>query len=317
MIGDKFNMDDTFFRDLTVCLLDTLEGQVRWVNRFSSGNYPVDVPFYYSLTGDERFLLDSFQDDIASENRFVELNSDTIPRGHITLKNFTINSSEFSNPNVWLKTVVENEVEIKKMLGKVRAIPITVSYSLEMKLANEIDVFKANQAILDTIWLYKFMYFEFNFMHIDAVMQLPDSNTVEINREKDMSTDNTIKLNVDFEVQTYYPAFRRDRLQRKCYDTKKTGDLNNYETSDGAFSDYFTETKNFTGNRDFSNYPTSSNSDESNSEYFECAPKQSRWFNNILKAREKSSTPINNNTNEGNANKYYNENKNRSKNDKK
>ena len=115
MIGERFNFEDVFFRDLTVCVLDTLEGQVRWVNRFSSGDIPVNVPFYYSLTGDERFLLDSFQDDIVSENRFIELNTDIIPRGHLTMTGFNIKSDEFANPNVWLRMVVENEVEIRSV----------------------------------------------------------------------------------------------------------------------------------------------------------------------------------------------------------
>ena len=57
------------------------------------------------MTGDERFLLDTFQDDIVSENRFIELNTDVIPRGHITMKSFNITSDEFANPNVWLKMI--------------------------------------------------------------------------------------------------------------------------------------------------------------------------------------------------------------------
>jgi hypothetical protein len=46
MIGERFNFEDVFFRDLTVCVLDTLEGEVRWVNKFSSGDRVVNVPFY-------------------------------------------------------------------------------------------------------------------------------------------------------------------------------------------------------------------------------------------------------------------------------
>lgn len=303
MIGQKFNFEDTFFRDLTVCVLDTLEGQVRWVNRFSSGDYPVDVPFYYSLTGDERFLLDSFQDDIVSENRFVELNTDMIPRGHITLKGFNIISDEFANPNVWLRMVVENEKEIRKVLTKVRAVPITVNYDLEILLSSEIDVFKCSQAIMDTLWIYKFMYFEYNFMNIDAVMLLPDTNQIEITREKNLTSDNNIKLTVSFEVQTYYPAFRKDRLSMDGYvNTKGDGmtDLNSYKTS-GGFSDYFDNSSDFIGDvpygatgsfGDNSNYPIASSPDLEN-DYF-ISPKRTRWFNNILKAREKSSAPINN-----------------------
>lgn len=320
MIGQKFNFEDTFFRDLTVCVLDTLEGQVRWVNRFSSGDYPVNVPFYYSLTGDERFLLDSFQDDIVSENRFIELNTDMIPRGHITLKGFNILSDEFANPNVWLRMVVENEKEIRKALAKVRAIPITVNYDLEILLSSEIDVFKCSQAIMDTLWIYKFMYFEYNFMNIDAVMILPDSNQIEISREKNLTSDNNIKLTVSFEVQTYYPAFRRDRLKMDGYvNTKGTGmsDLNTY-TTQGGFSDYFDQSSDFIGGADVggnnfggSNVPygaTGSFADNSNfptgtfpefgNDYFIYSPKRTRWFNNILKAREKSSAPINNQNNQ-------------------
>ena len=212
MIGDRFNYEDCFMRDLTICVLDTLEGEIRWVNKFSSGDREVNVPFYYSMTGDERFLLDSFTDDIVSNNRFVDVNTDLIPRGHLTLTGFDIRSDEFANPNVWLKMVVENQEEIRKVLAKVRAIPVSVKYDLSILLSSEIDVFKCSQAIMDTLWLYRFMYFEHNFMNIDAVMLIPDSNQVEINREKNLTSDNNIKLTVSFEVQTYYPAYRKPKL---------------------------------------------------------------------------------------------------------
>ena len=274
MIGDRYNMEDVFFRDLTICVLDTLEGQVKWVNRFSSGDKFVEVPFYYSMTGDERFLLDSFTDDIVSgdssgNGRYVELNTDIIPRGHVTLKSFTIRSDEFANPNVWLRTVVENETEIRKVLGRIRAIPVTVSYDLVITLASEIDSFKCSQAVMDTLWLYKFMYFEHNFMNIDAVILMPDSNNIEITRDKNLTSDNSIKMTFSFEVQTYYPAFRKDRSDFPGY-TKDSGmsDLNGYSI-EGGYSDFF-------------NQPGVSN------EGFFVTPKRTKWFNNILRARESS-----------------------------
>ena len=356
MIGERFNMEDVFFRDLTVCVLDTLEGQVRWVNRFSSGDFPVEVPFYYSLTGDERFLLDTFQDDIVSENRFIELNTDIIPRGHITMKSFNITSDEFANPNVWLKMVVENEFEIRKVLAKVRAVPIVVDYDLTILLSNEIDTFKCSQAIMDTLWIYKFMYFEHNFMNIDAVILLPDTNQIEINREKNLTSDNTIKLTVSFQVQTYYPAFRKDRVNPSGY-PRYYGDgpvdMNAYNLaggvsslfppgtnpnndspvgprpfnypgspppnnipgastppynpiidgdpiiyqppSSGTFSNTGTGTVSWGGD-----YPTGSGASQDTG-YYMNSPKRSRWFNNILKARQKSMAP-NLNPNAGNPN---------------
>jgi hypothetical protein len=188
-------------------VLDTLEGRLNWINHFTGGDINVQVPIYYSLSGDERFLLDSFQDDIVSENRYVELNTDQIPRGHLTLNNFNIKSDEFRNPNVWLRAVIEDNVEVKRLLRQVRAIPITVTYDLVILLKTEIDVFKCAQEIMNTLWLYRFIYFEHNYMNIDAVLTMPDSDAIEITREKNLKSDNTIKLTLSLEVQTYYPAF--------------------------------------------------------------------------------------------------------------
>ena len=309
-IGDRYNMEDVFFRDLTVCVLDTLEGQVKWVNRFTSGDVFVQVPFYYSMTGDERFLLDSFSDDIVSTNRFVELNTDMIPRGHLTMTGFNIKSDEFANPNVWLRIVVENEFEIRKALAKVRAVPITVNYDLDILLNSEIDTFKCSQAIMDTLWLYKFMYFEYNFMNIDAVILMPDSNSIEMSREKNLTSDNNIKLKVSFTVETYYPAFRSDRVNAVGYPQSYgsgMSDTNGFSL-EGGYSDYFAQpgapsnVPPYGATTSF--YNTESGSPNtygkySGYDYHIVTPKKTRWFNNILKAREKASSNIlNPNTNQ-------------------
>lgn len=327
MIGERFNFEDVFFRDLTVCVLDTLEGQVKWTNRFSSGDRFVQVPFYYSLTGDERFLLDSFSDDIVSENRFIELNTDIIPRGHLTMTGFNIKSDEFANPNVWLRMVVENEIEIRKVLAKVRAVPITVNYDLEILLSSEIDTFKCSQAILNTLWLYKFMYFEHNFMNIDAVILMPDSNTITMSREKNMSSDNNITLKASFTVETYYPAFRADRINQVGY-TRNFGDgqsdLNGYNIQ-SEISNLFGEGYGSGGLRNdidsfmnpqrnngkvrygetMSFYSTSSTTspgskvdevltNNTNVDYFANSPRRTRWYLNLLKLREAQKSRDNN-----------------------
>lgn len=372
MIGERFNFEDVFFRDLTVCVLDTLEGQVKWINRFTSGDRYVQVPFYYSLTGDERFLLDSFSDDIVSENRFIELNTDIIPRGHLTMTSFNIKSDEFANPNVWLRMVVENEIEMRKVLSRVRAIPITVNYDLEILLSNEIDTFKCSQALMDTMWLYKFMYFEHNFMNIDAVILMPDNNSIQMSREKNLTSDNNIILKCSFTVETYYPSFRKDRVILDGY-PRAYGDGmrdSNGFSMTGGFSSFFSNDTNqkktdnsldssissvtggepkkttFESDSKFGeSITTSSNNRNSKSNYTNtdsinksndfngvtsagstsdtkisttdkfydnksstsinnpfgsegvnnsAVPKRSRWFNNILKARERASMNITN-----------------------
>lgn len=211
-IDDKFNYDDVFFRDLSVCLLATLEGKISWVNRFSTGPVEVNAPIYYSMTGNEDFLMDSFQSDIASDAQPLEINTDEYPRGHVTLKSWRIKSDEFANPNQWLRMVIEDEEEIRKVLTKIRALPIQASFELTLLINSEIDTFKASQAIMNTLWLYKYMYFEYNFMYIDAVILVPEDQEVTINREKNLGSDDSIKLTINFDVHTYYPAFNKDHV---------------------------------------------------------------------------------------------------------
>lgn len=298
MIGEKFNYEDVFFRDLTVCVLDTLENQIQWVNRFTSGDRHVKVPIYYSMTGDERFLLDSFSDDIVSDSRYVELNTDIIPRGHLTLTSFNVKSDEFANPNVWLRMVIENEKEIRKVLTKVRAIPITVTYDLTILLSSEVDSFKCSQSIMNTLWLYRYLYFEHNFMNIDAVVTTPDNNTVEMSRDKNLTSDNNIKLKVTFTVETYYPAFRPDRIKDTGYVSDSgTGmrDMNGYVFK-GGYEELVTDLdwqKKVIFGQTGSFYSTDTavgGSDTQGTnvkpEYNAVLPKRSKWYNQILRARE-------------------------------
>jgi hypothetical protein len=45
---------------------------------------------------------------------------------------------------------------------------------------------------MDTMWLYKFMYIEHNFMSIDAVILMPDTNGIDLVREKNLTSDNIL-----------------------------------------------------------------------------------------------------------------------------
>lgn len=215
IIGERKNWDNVFLRDLTVAVLAELEEKIRWKNRFDDKTIDVDCKIYYSLTGSEDFLLDSFTDDIPGEDRFVELNTDEYPRGHITLESWRTKGDEFANPNVWLRTVTENHEEIRNVIAKVRALPISAQYTLNVLVNSEIDTFKASQAIMDSLWAFKYLYFEHNFMNIDAVIKVPDDKSVEITREHNLSSQSEIKLSIQFEVDTYYPAYNENQVLDK------------------------------------------------------------------------------------------------------
>ena len=255
-IGKKFNYNNVFYRDLTLCVLDTLESEIFWTNTGSDGcDTEVNVPFYYANNVNSRFILDAFVDDTVSDSRKTEFNTDIIPRGILTLNSISIEPDYFTNPNVWLKMVLENNDEIKKILTKIKAIPVSVKYSLSILLNSEIDILKCSQSILDTLCFYRYVNFEYNYMRIDANIQLPNENTINMNKEAiNLTSDNQITLNCDFEVKTYYPSFRKPRHSE-----------NNKNINDTWSNAYYYDDKILKNESPIEN------------------PKRSKWYLNMLK----------------------------------
>jgi len=211
MIENVFNYDDVFFRDLTICVLSMLENKLTWVNRFSAGDVDVEVDVYYSLTGKSDFLLDAFTDDVLGSGRKLELNTDSYPRGHLTLTSWSYISGEFANPNVYVRQIVTNDHFSKTELAKLRALPIEANYELSILVNSELDVWKASQAIAQNLSFFRYMHFEYNFLMIDAVSIFPDNEEITINREVDMAAEEVRSIDLKFKVRTYFPAINENQ----------------------------------------------------------------------------------------------------------
>lgn len=214
-IGHENDFDDQFFRMVTVSLAKTLSKRVRWINKFSpdvssnkTGLTRVFLPFYTSLTGDERFVLDAFVDDIVDKR--VTLNTDQYQRGVITFTNFSTRSDEFANPNQYLSNKVNINSTLKKIISKVKAVPVSVNYDIEIQLSTSNEVDKVSQKLINVFYNYQFFNFDYHGLKVDAYFNLPDDKTIEIIREIDLESENKKKISFSLEIKTYYPVFMID-----------------------------------------------------------------------------------------------------------
>ena len=205
MIGEQRNFDDSYFRMVGVSLTKTLTRCMTWINYFHDKKIRVYVPFYISMAGSDRFVLDAFVDDIVDAR--IELNTDQIPRGTITFNNFTTVTSEFANPNTYLakKSVINGEM--KSFIQKTKGIPVTINYDVDIVLMTEIDVYKCSEKILNMLFNYMFFNIDYFGLKIDAVFALPDDKTIEIVREQNLDSENKKHIKFSLSVQTYYPSF--------------------------------------------------------------------------------------------------------------
>lgn len=254
MIGEKMNYDNIFIRTVTAAVLDILEGEVYWEYEFSTGTVGVDVPFYYSMSGDEKFLLDAFVDDVVSNNRKSELNTDQIPRGHLTWTGWDVNTDAINNPNVWIKVALEDKDEIKNVLSRVSAYPVTMKYEGGILLNNENDVFNCAEAVLNTLGIHKYFQFQYRMLNIMGVINFSEGTQYEKERTINLTSKNEVKYNLNFEVLTTYPAFRKPRRMNRGIEI---GD----NWSDSYLFDSFKKPQ-----------------DEI------IIPKRTKWYNNIYKS---------------------------------
>jgi hypothetical protein len=217
--NNDFNFNNVFFRMLSISLARTLNRRIRWINYFKDEKICVTVPMYLKMIGSERFLLDSYLDDITDQR--VELNTDIIPRGIIQPTSYSVVSDEFANPNIYIPKNTWLRDKYTKIITKVRAIPIRVSYDIEIKLDSERDIFKCSEKILDLFFNHFFFNMDFFGIKIDNVLELPDDRTIKFPDEiPGLDADTEKSLTFTLEVRSHYPSWMVDTDEVECDNTE-------------------------------------------------------------------------------------------------
>ena len=214
-IGHQYNYDNVYLRMITVALGRVLNRSIRWINYFTDEKRCVTVPFNYRLFGQERFLLDSYLDDITDQR--VELNTDQIPRGVITLTSVASNSDEFANPNIYIPKDCKIKNEWKRIITKVKAVPMTINFDVEIKLDEVRDVWVCIEKIQNLFFNYYFFNMDYFGLKLDLVLQLPDDKTIEVPTEGDNMSDKNKTIKFSLVVKSYYPIWTVDTDNVECY----------------------------------------------------------------------------------------------------
>lgn len=205
MINQEYNFDDNFFRMVSISLVKTLHNTLSWINVFTDKKIRVVVPFYLSVAGQDRFVLDAFVDDIPDAR--IELNTDQIPRGVVTLSSFSSDTSQFANPNEYIRNKRVINGKMKTLIQKTKAVPVSLNYDIDIVLNSEIDVFKCSEKILNMLFNYMFFNIDYFGIKIDAVFSLPDDKEIQIEREVTMDSDPKKHIKFSLKVDSYYPIF--------------------------------------------------------------------------------------------------------------
>jgi len=216
----KFNSDDSVVRHIIIGLLADLNNKLYFHRQLSNDNRVIiDVPFYYSITGDDQFLRDQFLFSTPSGTNcqpdagFADGNYDAIPRGIANLTSLGIDSSKLVNKRtVGNYTKMNEEGAMEGYVSEFEMIPITLGLEIEILTSSTIDSLKITEAIIKK--LYKSNQFNVEVGHLNegtyrlaSYYAMPDD--YEIQRPIDFTFDDkeSYKITFPIEINSFIPSF--------------------------------------------------------------------------------------------------------------
>ena len=223
------NTDDIFLRNLTIALLDLLNGEM--VMTISRGDHREEfsVPFLYNYGTDEGFLKD-FYIGLPDNCRIpvAEGTYDIIPRGIVTLSSFQVKSSDITNKFIrgsFTETEKGNNDQnvLTGYSAQLFSFPMLVKFDIKIICDNLNKAFKIAENMLHINYANRVVYFQYNGVRIPAQFQFPATETVEKQYKFTMTDNNKINVNLSVDVETYLPSFEHTSKRKSSNVMERIG----------------------------------------------------------------------------------------------
>lgn len=219
----KFNFDDSVVRHIIIGLLADLNNKIYFYRQLNNNTrVAIDVPFYYSITGDDEFLRDTFLfstvdgEDCIPDPKFADGNYDKIPRGIANLTSMNVDSSKLVNRRIRGNyTKMNDEGAMLGYTAEFMMVPIVLNFDIEILVSSQLDSLKITEMIIKK--LYKSNYFNLEVGHLNegtykiaSYYAMPDDYTNERPLEFTFEDKGKYKITFPIEVNSFIPVFEFD-----------------------------------------------------------------------------------------------------------
>jgi hypothetical protein len=204
----KHNTDNVHARAVIVGLVNLLNSRIQFENVLSDSDVDtVTVPFFYSMTGDERFLQDFFLEwNDCVHPKIADGNYDVIPRGIVTLTSNTINPSMMTHRFVRGTYTKEVEGQLQTFNSFINPIPLSMNFDVAIETDTNLDAFKIQQTIIETFYKTQVYSVGFKGFRVPCQVGFPEDYALEKTFEFTYQTDAKIIIKFTLAVETYLPV---------------------------------------------------------------------------------------------------------------
>jgi len=205
--NQEFNFDNTILRYVFVALLGELRDKIYFYNKIDEDNSKkIEIPFYPSLTGMSRFLLDNFKYTPETEGKAIG-DYDKDPRGIVTLSDIRINAQSITNKFTRGTFTKMYQGELKTFSLMHCPLPVTLSFDIIIVVNNMIEILKATESIISKLYKSSKFFVDLGGFQVPANLSVPEDFqseklfTYAINEKQDH------QILFQMEVSTFMPIF--------------------------------------------------------------------------------------------------------------
>lgn len=223
--NQEFNRDNIVLRYITVATLAELQNKVYYYNQVDEDTQvKVPVPFYYSITGNERLLLDVFKFG-AEENGEAIGDYEVVPRGMLQMTSGTIESGNMTNKFVRSEFVREFEGQLKTYSLETAFLPITMTFDCRVICSNNTEMLKVTESVMSKLYKATHFQVDLGMMRVQASMEVPEDYGQNRLFEFGLNDKKEFEVTFSIEVKSFMPVFEGGILLAEIAEmTKDTAD---------------------------------------------------------------------------------------------
>lgn len=216
----KYNSDDSVIRHVIIGLLSDLNNKIYFYRQLDANTRAViDVPFYYSISGDDQFLRDHFLfqtavgPDCVPNKAFADGNYESIPRGVANLKSLQVDSAKLVNRrNRGNYSRLDENGSMQGYTAEFEMVPVTMGFDLEIIVSSQLDAFKITEQLIKKLYKSNYFYVEVGHLNegtykIASYYAMPDDYSTERPIGYTYEDKGKYRIELTIEVNSFIPAF--------------------------------------------------------------------------------------------------------------
>mgnify|MGYP005848400759 CR=1 FL=1 len=212
LYNQESNKDNVVLRYVLIALLSDLKNRVYYYNLNEDDSYKkIDIPFYYSLTGSERFLLDNFLYSAIEDGKAIG-DYEVVPRAMLQMSDLGIDSGNMTNKFVLSEFVKEFDGNLKTFNLNTNFLPINISLNTEIICSNNLEMLKVTETIISKMYKSTVYQVDLGMMRIEASYQIPEDYSQDKLFEFSIDDKKEFKVTFPIQLQFHLPVFEHGIL---------------------------------------------------------------------------------------------------------